>query len=227
MTPTRAAPASRRRVRARGRPTFRRRRPPPQSVRRRRRALAFLTVIVAIAGTLAALVAFGPLGDTLREIALPLRHEDIIRQQAADKDLDPALIAAVIYEESKFRDQTSSAGARGLMQITPATAEYIAKKSGGIRFEQADLATPQVNIAYGSWYLRYLLRRYDGDDRLAIAAYNAGETNVDHWIRDAGGRDRFDPDSDIPFAETRTYVRNVRERRGQYRKRYKRELGLD
>ena len=69
----------------------------------------------------------GPLGEAVREITLPLRHDDIIRQQARDKDLDAALIAAVIYEESRFRDQTSHAGARGLMQITPDTADFIAQ----------------------------------------------------------------------------------------------------
>ena len=128
----------------------------------------------------------------MRELTLPLKHEDIIRQQAADKDLDPALIAAVIYEESKFRDQTSHAGARGLMQITPATAEFIAHDSGGTAFEQGDLGKPQINIAYGSYFLRYLLRQYDGDVTLAVAAYNAGETNVNKWVEEAGGRDEFD-----------------------------------
>ena len=103
--------------------------------------------------------------DAIKEITLPLRHEDIIRQQARDKNLDPALIAAVIYRESKFRDQTSKAGAKGLMQILPETAEFIARKTGGTEFEQGDLADPQINISYGCWYLRYLLDRYDGNTR--------------------------------------------------------------
>ena len=164
--------------------------------------------------------------DALREITLPLRHEDIIRQQARDKNLDPALIAAVIYQESKFRDQTSHAGARGLMQITPATAEFIARRSGGTRFTQEDLATPQVNISYGSYYLRYLLDRYDDNTELAVAAYNAGETNVDGWVRRAGGAEGFDRVDDIPFPETREYVQGVFERRLEYRREYARELGL-
>lgn len=139
------------------------------------------------AGAASAITGLGPLGDAVRAITLPLDHEDIIRQQAAQKGIDPALIAAVIYEESKFRDQTSHAGARGLMQITPSTAEFIARDSGGTRFTQADLATPQVNISYGAYYLRYLLRRYGGDEALAVAAYNAGETNVSRWVERAGG----------------------------------------
>ena len=194
------------------------------AVRRRRWALS--AAALALLGTVAVVVAVGPVGDAVREITLPLRHEDIIRQQARDKDLDPALIAAVIYEESKFRDQTSHAGARGLMQITPQTAEYIARKSGGTTFEQGDLGTPQINIAYGSFYLRYLLDRYDGNYELAVAAYNAGETNVDRWIRATGGADRFDADGDIPFAETRAYVSNVLDRRDEYREHYADDLGL-
>ena len=85
--------------------------------------------------------------DALKEITLPLRHEDVIRQQARDKNLDPALIAAVIYRESKFRDVTSKAGAKGLMQILPSTAHFIARRTGGTEFEQGDLADPQINIS--------------------------------------------------------------------------------
>jgi soluble lytic murein transglycosylase len=185
-------------------------------------------VIAVLVGGAAALsiAGIGPIGDAVRSITLPLKHEDIIRQQASAKGIDPALIAAVIYQESKFRDQTSSAGARGLMQITPATAAFIAHDSGGTSFSQADLATPQINIAYGAYYLRYLLRRYDGNKTLAIAAYNAGETNVNNWVKAAGGEGSFDAAADIPFPETRQYVKDVLERRGEYAKHYSDELGL-
>jgi soluble lytic murein transglycosylase len=192
----------------------------------RRRRLWALVLAAIMAVSAAVVVGIGPVDDAVREITLPLRHEDIIRQQARDKGLDPALIAAVIYQESKFEDRTSEAGARGLMQITPATAEFIAKRSGGVAFTQEDLATPQVNISYGAYYLRYLIDRYDGDLTLAVAAYNAGETNVNRWIERAGGRGEFQ-ESDIPFPETRHYVDGVRDRRGEYREHYARELGLD
>jgi soluble lytic murein transglycosylase len=132
----------------------------------------------------------------------------------------------VIYEESRFRDQTSHAGARGLMQITPATAHLIARESGGTQFTQADLATPQVNIAYGSYYLRYLMDRYEGDAELAVAAYNAGPTQVDRWVAQAGGVDDFEADEHIPYPETRAYAENVLEREREYRKNYADELGL-
>ena len=120
----------------------------------RRRALAI--ALAALAGVVA-VTALPQLRHAAREITLPLRHEDVIRQQAADKGLDPSLIAGVIYTESHFRDQTSHAGARGLMQLTPQTARAIAQRTGGTAFTDADLATPQVNIAYGAWYLRHLL----------------------------------------------------------------------
>jgi soluble lytic murein transglycosylase len=186
-----------------------------------------LLVAAALGGfAYAVATGLGPLGDAVREIVLPLRHEDIIRQQAKDKGIEASLIAAVIYEESRFRDQTSSAGARGLMQITPATADLIARESGGTQFTQADLATPQVNIAYGSYYLRYLLDRYEGNTELAVAAYNAGPTRVDRWVQDAGGVGDFDGGEDIRYPETRAYAENVLEREREYRKNYADELGL-
>src|SRR3954466_2337207 len=165
---TRAHPATRR-------PAYRRTEARRRSVRRRRIAAVLGAALVA---GLAAALTWPGFHHAVREIALPLRHEDIIRQQARDKELDPALIAAVIYAESHFRDgQTSAAGAQGLMQLTPATARYIARKSGGTQFVVDDLATPQVNIAYGAYYLRYLLTRYAGNETFALAAYNGGEGN--------------------------------------------------
>src|SRR3954470_9625685 len=138
------------------------RRSPPRSAAARRRAVRRRR-IGAILGAalvtgLAVALAWPSFHHAVQEIALPLRHEDIIRQQARDKDLDPALIAAVIYAESRFRDgQRSAAGAVGLMQLTPQTAHDIARRSGATNFRVEDLDTPQVNISYGAFYLRYLL----------------------------------------------------------------------
>lgn len=192
--------------------------------RRRRRALTLLGFAALMA--LLAAVVVPRLPDAVRELTLPLRHEDIIRQQATAKGIDPSLVAAVIYAESKFRDQTSHAGARGLMQITPATARYIATLSGGTAFEQGDLATPQVNISYGVYYLRYLMRRYGGNTVLALAAYNGGPSNVDRWIGEAALAERAFGIDQIPFRETREYVGRVLEARADYRRKYSRELGL-
>jgi soluble lytic murein transglycosylase len=195
-----------------------------RSVRRRR--IAAVLGVALIAGLVVALT-WPSFHHAVREIALPLRHEDIIRQQARDKGLDPALIAAVIYAESRFRDgQTSAAGAQGLMQITPATARMIARKSGGVAFTVRDLGTPQVNIAYGAWYLRYLMGRYAGNETFALAAYNGGEGNVDRWIAAAEQRNEALTIEAIPFSETRTYVQRVRDAEREYRRSYARELGL-
>jgi soluble lytic murein transglycosylase len=191
---------------------------------RRRRFAVGAVIAIAVGALVIMAIRVGP--HAVQELTLPLKHEDIIRQQAAEKNLDPALIAAVIYQESKFRDRTSSAGAKGLMQLLPGTAEFIARKSGGTRFELQDLGTPQINIAYGSWYLRYLIGRYNGNQVLAIAAYNAGEDNVDRWVSAAGGPDSFDATRDIPFPETRAYVQGVLSKRGAYKRHYAKELGL-
>ena len=191
----------------------------PRTARRRRR-LAYLFVGLLAAAAIGVTVLGPMVHDAILEITLPLRHEDIIRQQAREKNLDPALVAAVIYRESKFRDQTSAAGAKGLMQILPDTAQFIAKRTGGTQFELRDLANPQINISYGCWYLRYLLDRYGGNEVAAVAAYNAGHGHVDDW---GGSSLRIE---DIQFPETRDYVHDVVDKRDDYAKHYKSELGL-
>jgi soluble lytic murein transglycosylase len=196
--------------------------------RKATRRRLWLLAAVAVIGLVVAAIASPLANKAVQEISLPLRHEDIIRQQAADKGLDPALLAAVIYQESRFRDgQVSDAGAQGLMQLMPDTAEYIAGLSGGTAFEQGDLATAQVNISYGAYYLRYLKNKYRGSDALALAAYNAGEGKLDEWLASAANRgETFDPATHIPFPETAHYVENVLKLRKDYAAQYAGELGL-
>jgi soluble lytic murein transglycosylase len=165
------------------------------------------------------LVANGTFDKAIQELTLPLRHEDIIRQQAEEKDVDAALIAAVIYSESKFSDQTSSAGARGLMQITPEAANEIERLSGGTSFRLDDLSDPEINIRYGTFLLRELLDRFGGDEVAALAAYNAGPANAEEW----GGSDLAI--DGIRFPETRAYVEEVLDKRDAYRDKYEKELG--
>jgi soluble lytic murein transglycosylase len=193
------------------------------TARRRRRGLFALVVAgLVVVGLLLAM----PLARrAVNDLGLPLRYPDVIRQQAAEKRLDPALVAAVIYAETKFDPRTSSAGAVGLMQILPQTAAFLAHRSGATTFTTADLSEPRVNIAYGSYYLRYLLDEYHGSRVLALAAYNGGEANVDRWIADGGGR-RLSI-GEIPFPETRAYVRRVLSARSDYRHKYPGQLGYD
>ena len=141
----------------------------------------------------------------------PLHYEAIVRGHARNYRLDPALLAAVIYSESKFHPTArSSSGAVGLMQLLPDTAKGIAARTGGSRFRVDDLYYPEINIRYGAWYLRHLLDKY-GDERLALAAYNAGQENVDGWRRRRVG---------IQFSETRHYVARVEDLKGVYRDAY-------
>jgi peptidoglycan lytic transglycosylase len=195
---------------------------PRASSKSRRRRWVWIAAAAALGAGAAIGISRIDLERAILEITLPLRHDDIIRQQAAEKNLDPALIAAVIYEESKFReDQKSSAGALGLMQITPQTADVIAHVSGGTSFVIGDLADPEINIRYGSYYLRYLLNHYADNEIAALAAYNAGTGNVDRW----GGAD-LGLDA-IRFPETRVYVQQVLQKRQEYRDKYAHDLGLD
>jgi soluble lytic murein transglycosylase len=174
--------------------------------------------VIALAGGL--LAAFAVLQTSKpgwwERLWYPLRYEHIVRGHASNYSLDPALLAAVIYQESKFEaDAKSASGAIGLMQLLPDTAKGIALHTGGSEFRVADLYNPEINIRYGAWYLRHLLRKY-GDETTALAAYNAGQSNVDRWQRDGRG---------IQFSETRAYVDRVEELKKIYRRAYGSALG--
>lgn len=181
------------------------------------RRLALLGALVAVAGGVIAYAVAAEPGWYIR-LRYPLEYEHIIRGHAENYDLDPALIAAVIYRESKFDPgAVSDSGAIGLMQLLPDTAEGIAQYTGGSQFRVEDLEDPELNVRYGSFYLRRLLRKYGGDVSLALAAYHAGQGNVDGWLARGEG---------IAFAETRGYVADVLELRERYRRGYGDELGV-
>jgi soluble lytic murein transglycosylase len=169
--------------------------------------LAIILLVLVGAGG-AAVVASEP--DWYLRARYPLRYEHIVRGHAENYRLDPALVAAVIYQESKFRaDARSDSGAVGLMQLLPDTAKGIAARTGGSRFEVDDLYDPEINVRYGSWYLRHLIDKYGTEER-ALAAYNGGQGNLDRGVM---------------YPETRHYVDRVLELRGIYRKAYPSELG--
>jgi soluble lytic murein transglycosylase len=173
------------------------------------------TIVVAIlAGVFLVVDETSP--PWYERLRYPLKYETIVRTHARNYDLDPALLAAVIYQESKFRaNARSSSGAIGLMQLLPDTAKGIALHTGGSAFRVDDLYNPELNVRYGAWYLRHLLQKY-GDERTALAAYNAGQDNVDRWRRSGLG---------IQFSETRAYVERVEELKQIYRDAYAKELG--
>jgi soluble lytic murein transglycosylase len=176
--------------------------------------IALAVAVFAVAAVAAWVVETEP-GVYLRA-RYPLEYEQIIRTHAANHDLDPALVAAVVFAESRFDPNAeSAAGAIGLMQLLPDTAKGIALRTGGRRFVVADLRDPEINVRYGTWYLAHLRERY-GTMRLVLAAYHAGQGNVDHW-RDEG--------LGIVFPETRDYVSEVERLSRVYADAYREELG--
>ncbi len=178
--------------------------------------LGLLVALAAVAAGAVFVVLRSEPGFVQR-LRYPLRYEQIVTAHARNYDLDPALLAAVIYTESKFdADARSGAGALGLMQLLPDTARGIALRTGGAKFVVDDLFVPELNVRYGSWYLRNLLDRY-GDERTALAAYHAGQGNVDEWRKRGVG---------IQFPETRSYVDKVERVKKVYASAYADELGL-
>ena len=164
----------------------------------RRAILGTLTVVVALLTALVVVLWLQP--PWWERVRYPLRYSEFVRVHARENHLDPALLAAVIYQESKFNaNAQSSSGAIGLMQLTPATAHGIAIRTGGSAFHTSDLYDPEINIRYGAWYLGNLWHKY-GDESLVLAAYNAGQGNVDRW------RSEGEP---IQFPETKAYVSRV------------------
>ena len=161
-------------------------------------------LVLAAAATLGYVHSTEP--DWYARMRYPLRYEEIVRGHARNYELEPALLAAVIYQESRFNARAKSeSGAIGLMQLLPGTAKGIAVRTGGSRFQVADLYDPEINVRYGSWYLRHLLDKYDDDVNKALAAYNGGQGNVDRGVQ---------------YDETRAYVERVLELRGTYERAY-------
>jgi soluble lytic murein transglycosylase len=191
------------------------------SSRRRRRSRwpIFGAIAVVIGLIVGVMAANGTFDKAINSLTLPLQHEDIIRQQAREKGVDAALIAAVIDTESHFADAESSAGARGLMQVTPEAAKDIARHSGATSFHTSDLSNPEINIKYGTYLLAERIQFYEGNVVAALASYNAGPGPVEKW---GGSGMSID---DITYPETRAYVELVLERQKDYREKYASELG--
>jgi len=148
----------------------------------------------------------------------PQPHKNVVFSAAYEYDVDPYLVFAVIRAESKYQEGAcSAAGARGLMQIMPDTAAWIAEQQGIAGFEAQQLHDPEVNIRFGCWYLANLSREFDGRLPLIIAAYNAGRGRVKEWVL----QEQWDGEAaslqNIPYAETRSYVENVLKNYQAYR----------
>jgi soluble lytic murein transglycosylase len=180
--------------------------------RKKRAVLVILLCIVMVA----AAVVLGTMWSLYR--AYPYNFQAEIKDNAAKYNQDPLFIASVIRTESGWRtNAVSGVGATGLMQLMPKTGEEIAKKNDWI-YTNEKLTDPVYNIQLGCWYIDYLNRKFDGDQKIALAAYNAGDNKVREWI--AEGRLK-EGQLDIPFPETRSFVRKVMDAYEKYKFLYK------
>ena len=145
---------------------------------------------------------------SILRIVFPLHYPELIAEFAETFDLDGALVGAVIQVESTFRpDAISRKGAIGLMQIMPETAAWLGEQRGQT-ITKDDLFDPKINVEVGTLYLKYLLDRFP-TDYAALAAYNAGPTNARRWLEDNLWDGSYERTGQIPFEETRSYVRKV------------------
>jgi len=147
---------------------------------------------------------------TIARLIYPLRHEDIIYEQAGKYNLDPDLLMGVIKTESNFNEHAlSHKNASGLMQIIEPTALWLADKMDLTNFSYESICDPELNISMGSYYVSYLLDRYEDNIKTALAAYNAGMGNVDAWLADTSLSEDGINLKNIPFPETKRYVTKV------------------
>ena len=189
-----------------------------------KRSLApiIICVLLAVLAALAFIVGRHLKGLYSRGM-YPLAYQDELKAAADRYGLDRYFIAAVVCAESRFRaDAVSGAGAQGLMQVMPATAEWIAGMRG-TEYEEGSLFDPETNLDYGCWLMRYLLDRYNGSERNALIAYNAGAGRLDGWLKD--GADENGELIEIPYSETRAYVRKITQLEERYRTEYEEALG--
>lgn len=165
-------------------------------------AMLFTVLVALFCGLMIFILTFDP--SFLR----PSKSVAIIIQESAEREaISPCLLEAVILTESKFdKKAVSHVGAVGMMQLMPDTAEWISEESG---LPAESLSRPEENIPLGAWYLNYLLNLYHNNEVLALSAYNAGRGNVDQWIEDYGWDEGFSRMNEIPFPETREFVKSV------------------
>ncbi len=150
------------------------------------------------------------------QLLYPVHLRDTVSPRAAENGLDPSLVLGLIRQESAFNEKArSSAGARGLMQILPSTGKTLARRAGIKRYSAARLYEAGTNVALGVRFLSSLLERFGGAE-LALAAYNAGPSRVDRWLKEYGGGDIPLFVEQIPFGETRGYVKQVMSNRALY-----------
>ena len=170
---------------------------------------ALLQLVLVLTGLLL-VIGLIKVAPSLWRWVYPIDHREIISRESKRQKIDPNLIAAVINVESHWQiNAVSPKGASGLMQLMPQTAEWVVGQAGFGPFQQKDLFRPEVNIQLGSWYLADLLKEFDQNLAVAIAAYNGGRGNVEAWLGSKTWDGTLDNVDQIPFSETRRYVIKV------------------
>lgn len=160
-----------------------------------------------------------------KQYLYPFSYQDAVYRYSERNSLDPYLVAAVIRSESKFINiARSPKGAMGLMQMMPDTAEWVAKQIDYPNFEVSKLNDPEISIRFGTWYLASVKKEFGGNEVLMLAAYNAGRGNVKSWMKQYHWTTDFQDADQIPFKETREYVKQVLQNRMRYQALYQKKL---
>ncbi len=147
---------------------------------------------------------------TATSIVFPLKHIDLIEKYSKEYDLETSFVCAVIHAESKFKKTAkSNKGASGLMQLTEPTANWIAEKMNLQDYDFSKIFEPEINIKIGCYYLKQLKNQFNDDEALALAAYNAGSGNVSKWLNNKNYSRDGKSLTNIPFKETREYIKRV------------------
>jgi soluble lytic murein transglycosylase len=156
----------------------------------------------------------------VQRLFYPILFEDLILAEAEKYEIDPALLLSIMRQESLFEQSAESiAGARGLMQVMPATGEYVAERGDfSDAFHPDQLWLPYLSVKFGAWYISQQLALFEGNQFAALAAYNAGPGNVLEWIKTSTDLDVFV--ESIPYRESRVYIRNIYVNLAAYRRLY-------
>ena len=179
-------------------------------------------IIVSAVATIIIIILGIFINQAILHAKYKLNYQDLIREYADEYDLDRYLVAAVIYTESGFRsDAVSSSGAIGLMQIMPDVGEWIAEKLQVTDYSDAMLRQPSYNIQFGCWLLHTLYEWHGTDEKVVLAAYNAGSGNVNKWLQDSNYSSDGETLKKIPFPETEQYVVKVQNAYEKYKMLYK------
>lgn len=202
----------------------------PTDVNNRRTSVIVINSKSVLCAVLLIVVVLVVTSNRFWRFMYPIEYQPVIQKAASHAKVDPLLVASIIRVESKFHSSdVSHAGAVGLMQLMPSTAQWISGKMTAAGLQSAaskgplDVSNPTVNITLGSWYVRYLINRFASNEVAAVAAYNAGPQRVSEWLAEGTWNGRLNSIPTIPVGETRHFVDRVFYNYTLYKRIYGRE----